>query len=373
MRKELLFIMPALFIGGAEKQYRYIMESFSSSECFHVTVLLLNRPLIGQEETTKKFIQDHKEITFYQLKGNVINVKRIWRNIEKIKVLFKQYFWVKHYMKKHHINAVMFSYVTQLMLVPLFKSKGLKVIFNERNTGRQICDRKFKISLLRRCDRVICNSRYAADYIHEKTLLNVTVFNNGIKNNKVQRIDHKYYNIIVPARINRIKNQMVVIDALLLLKAMIPFAEYQDIRCILAGGIQDENYYYDIKDKIKKNKLNVTVTGFISNINSIYETTDLLILPSFEEGTPNVLLEAYMNSIPALVSDIPMNRDCCLTGDILFNPCSPDELARKILLWMNDKMTDDISLYNQMNYNYLINNYSMDILKEKYLDFFSRI
>lgn len=374
MKKELLLIMPALFIGGAEKQYRYIMEALSRD--FQVTVLLLNIPLIGQEANTDKYIKEHSEISFYQLSGDAINGGAkggIFEKIEKIKTLVKQYLWIKKYLKEHVVYATMFSYVTQLLLVPVFKSHKVRVVFNERNTGRQICDRKYKIALLKKCDKVISNSKCAAMFIHDKTSIDVEVYNNGIEIKEIEHICHNSFNIVVPARINRIKNQMVVVDALLQLKDMLSTEDYNNIHCTLAGGIQDEEYSLEIKNKIELHNLNISMPGFVSEMNKIYEETDLLILPSFEEGTPNVLLEAYMNGIPALVSDIPMNRDCCITTDILFDQTNPYELATKINLWITDKMVNDKKSYDECNYNFLITNYSMKTLKERYVCLFAHI
>ena len=65
MTKDILLIMPALFIGGAEKQYRYIADALSEDN--NVTVLLLNRPLEGQEKQTLNYIEHHRNIKYYQL------------------------------------------------------------------------------------------------------------------------------------------------------------------------------------------------------------------------------------------------------------------------------------------------------------------
>lgn len=56
--KHILLIMAVLYAGGAEKQYRYIMEALSESN--KVSVLLLNKPINGNEEHTNLFISYHK-------------------------------------------------------------------------------------------------------------------------------------------------------------------------------------------------------------------------------------------------------------------------------------------------------------------------
>ena len=50
-KKTCILIMPALFSGGAEKQYRYIMNEVSGSKN-RVIVLLLNSPAESEKEIT---------------------------------------------------------------------------------------------------------------------------------------------------------------------------------------------------------------------------------------------------------------------------------------------------------------------------------
>ena len=53
-KKTCILIMPALFSGGAEKQYRYIMNEVSDSDN-RVIVLLLNSPAESEKEITELY------------------------------------------------------------------------------------------------------------------------------------------------------------------------------------------------------------------------------------------------------------------------------------------------------------------------------
>ena len=179
--KTILLIMSALFIGGAEKQYRYIMEALAQKHRVHV--LLLNQPLDGEELKTREYTNDHKNITFYQLNGDAINEAKLGKvcaKLGKIRSFIIQWIWLRRFIKNHTVDIVMFTYVTQLLMIPLFKKNNIYTIYNERNTGRQICDREFKIKLLRKCDKVICNSDYAAEYIKNRTGIDTDIYRNGI-------------------------------------------------------------------------------------------------------------------------------------------------------------------------------------------------
>ena len=359
-----LLIMPALFSGGAEKQYRYIMSEIADKNR-KVVVLLLNLPLKGEEEKTKIFIDEHKNIEFYQLDGNVLNCNKnskISIFLNKIIALYKQWRWIHSYLKNNRINVVMFSYVTQLLLTPFFNKNNIKIIFNERNTGRQICDKAFKIKLLKKCFAIIANSKYAANYIEERTGLDVEIYNNGMEKKKIEHLTHNFFVITVPARIVKIKNQMLVLKSLNLME------NKQDIRIKFAGITEDEQYERELKNYIEKHNLqeNVEFMGYVNNMNSLYEQTDILILPSFEEGTPNVLLEAYMYRLFPLASNIPMNKDCCLYEELLFDPNDPQMLANKIDLVRKQLLVKDVKKVLDSNELYVNSEYSIKKLKERY-------
>jgi glycosyltransferase involved in cell wall biosynthesis len=364
-----MLIVPALFLGGAEKQYRYIMESIAYDNR-RIIVLVLNSPLKGEEEITKDFIKKHPQIEFHQIPGNVLNCeksKKIVVRWEKIKVVFLQGKWLSNFLQKNQVDVVMFSYVSQLLITPLFNTHGTKVIFNERNTGRQICDKKFKMYLLKKCHRVIANSKYAADYVEKKTGIDVELVNNGIVEKHIDHIEHNLFVITVPARISRIKNQMLVLEALNLL------LDKNKIHIIFVGCVEDEQYEQELKIYVEKHRLqeNVEFIGYVNEMNSVYGQTDLLVLPSFEEGTPNVLLESYMYRILPLASNIPMNKDCCICNQLLFEPDNSKMLAEKIELARNGMLVEDVNNILDKNEAYVHTEYSMKNMKQKYAQLLS--
>lgn len=361
-KKTCMLIMPALFSGGAEKQYRYIMNEVSSSEN-RVIVLLLNFPAESEKEITEKFIENHPNIEFYQLDGRVMSVgkKSLTVKYEKLKCFFKQEKWIRKFLKENEVDVVMFSYVTQLLLVPIFKRHGIKVVFNERNTGRQICDKKFKKALLNNCDRVVANSKYAAQYVKNATGIDVAVINNGIEDRKLEKEEHSGFNVLIPARITRIKNQMVVVKALQYLIDM-------PIKVYLAGGIEDQGYFDELRTESEKLQIidKIEFCGYVKNMPQLYAITDLVVLPSYEEGTPNVLLEAYLYRIPAVASNIPMNRDCVVNSEMLFKTDNSQELAEKIRYVARKMKTEDIEEICEENLSFVKENYSMEALKKRY-------
>ncbi len=73
------------------------------------------------------------------------------------------------------------------------------------------------------------------------------------------------------------------------------------------------NFEQEVKELIKGlPKESVVFHGISSDINEIYADKDLVILPSYEEGMPNVVLEAMTFGIPVIAYD-----DCAGADDIL--------------------------------------------------------
>jgi glycosyltransferase involved in cell wall biosynthesis len=81
----------------------------------------------------------------------------------------------------------------------------------------------------------------------------------------------------------------------------------------------------------------VTFSGYRHDVYELMQKSDLLILPSWWEGMPNVLLESLAIGLPCIASDISANRallddSCCA----FFSPESPVELARVITALLRD-------------------------------------
>lgn len=90
--------------------------------------------------------------------------------------------------------------------------------------------------------------------------------------------------------------------------------EYPCLRLVLAGPIIEENpfsrhllhqLYHDEK---------VIYLGKLFDVTPVYGMIDMLVLPSFREGFPNVLIEAAAMETPVVASDIPGCKDAVQAG-----------------------------------------------------------
>ena len=76
----------------------------------------------------------------------------------------------------------------------------------------------------------------------------------------------------------------------------------------------------------------VDLLGYRADVHDIIRQSNLLIMPSWYEGMPNVLMEALALGLPSLASDIPAVRDLVGGKECLhtFDPASPKGLASLI-------------------------------------------
>ena len=131
--------------------------------------------------------------------------------------------------------------------------------------------------------------------------------------------------ILFAGRIMAAKNWRCLLRAMPLIDAQ------HSYRLTICGDGEDAREFCELVSELKLQD-KVTLLGYRKDVYAIMQSADVLVLPSWYEGMPNVLLEALAIGIPCIVSDIPSHRDlignsqCAKT----FNPNSPAELAARI-------------------------------------------
>ncbi len=360
-----LIIMPMLFMGGSEKQVRLIIDGIEKEKLPLTVIVESNNKDMHALE--KEFIISHPNTDFIFMNSSAAEAKYS-NTIRKYSIKFVSVFRLmicsKKIIKKKHINKIMITNLTGLVLVPWFNFLGCDVIYNERNSGIKVCDSTHKKWLLQKCSILVCNSGFASKIMESKLHKKVEIINNGINmTNKINKpFNDGIFRVIVPARISEIKNQLTVLKAIEKLKDEIC------IKVTFAGAVEDKDYYKILNKFIEEKGLNkyVEFVGFISDLNNYYENSNLLILPSYEEGTPNVLLEAYTFRLPVLASDTPMNNDCAPVKEFLFETENADELAKKIKQ-ISLLENDELKIKLDKNFNFVTQNFNIEKMQDRYL------
>jgi glycosyltransferase involved in cell wall biosynthesis len=117
--------------------------------------------------------------------------------------------------------------------------------------------------------------------------------------------------------------------------------------------------------------VDVTFAGFQRNTQEFYEDSDIFVMPSLgPEGLPLVSLEGMANTLPCILSDIPVHRDISCDGEaaLLFRSGDADDLAAKLRILIEDK--EARRRYALRGRRMFLEHYSPDAVRERYLTVF---
>ncbi len=80
------------------------------------------------------------------------------------------------------------------------------------------------------------------------------------------------------------------------------------------------------------------LTGFVHDPAPYYRAMDVMVLPSWREGFPNVILEAAASGVPVVATSCTGSRDAVVSGvtGLLIPPGEPDAISSAVLSLLRD-------------------------------------
>ncbi len=219
-----------------------------------------------------------------------------------------------------------------------------RLIVSERNTTQHLGrGMKLAMFLYRAADWVVPNSysqkKFLAEnfpFLREKirTITNFvdTDYYSPADNEQCAKDgeQRRMLNIVTVGRITQQKNPLRYIEALAKVREA-----GEDVKVSWYGAYQDEGYYRQCLDQLKKYQLDDSFAfcGENPDVRSAYRQADVFCLPSIYEGFPNVVCEAMCCGKPVLCGDVCDNGMIVEDGKngFLFNPLDTDDIARKIV------------------------------------------
>ncbi|RXJ79203.1 glycosyltransferase family 4 protein [Arcobacter sp. F2176] len=232
-------------------------------------------------------------------------------------------------------------YITGLGYV--FITKGLKGFFT-----RNLVKTLYKIAINGKNNSIITENIYDKELIKSLNAVNdaqigtirgagVDLSQYGYKKENVENIK-----VSMVCRLLRDKGIFEYVSAVKILKQKFPNIEFE-----LYGDIDIDNPASLTIEDIKKIKEEgfVNVYGFTNNVASVFSDSNIIVLPSYREGLPKVLIEAAACGRAVVTTDVPGCRDAIepdVTG-LLCKVRNSESLAQMI-----EKLIIDENLRNSM-------------------------
>jgi glycosyltransferase involved in cell wall biosynthesis len=194
---------------------------------------------------------------------------------------------------------------------------------------------------------------------------------NSKKNNNIK--EKKILNIASIGRLSEEKGQRDFLNA-----AKIVLNKGYRANFLIVGDGPDKKR---LKDLLKNEKFgkHILMTGHIENIDGIYKIIDLLVLCSYTEGIPNVLLEALICRIPVFATKVGGIPEMIPNDNYgtLIQKKSPRLLSKKIIEFLKNpekftkKAESGYNLvcqkFNFKNRTNILQNIYLEIIKNRSL------
>lgn len=314
--KKILCFIDSLGSGGAQRQL-VGLASFLKEKGYDVTVAFYyDDPfyvdLLKANGVPYAFLEKAQNTTF-----------RIWH--------------VARYIRNTRPDVVIAYLETPSICACIAKlfNRSFKLIVSERNTTQHTGrNEKIRFNLFRLADYVVPNAYSQETYMRTHfpklankivTIPNFVDLDHFIPPQERQR--REIPEIMVAASIWASKNTLGFIDAVAALKDK-GFSFH-----ISWYGLNTKHVDYINQCKSKIEKLGVydciELKEKTTNIRERYQDADYFCLPSFYEGTPNVICEAMACGLPVICSDVCDNSKYVLEGEngFLFNPKDADSIV----------------------------------------------
>jgi glycosyltransferase involved in cell wall biosynthesis len=120
---------------------------------------------------------------------------------------------------------------------------------------------------------------------------------------------------VLPARMSWVKNQLGLVLSLAILKRR--GALDGNVKVVLAGRQRDwlASKIVPVLARILGVRSHLRIFGAFTDASVLYRAGDALVLPSWAEGMPNVVLESLLSALPAVVTHQANRDDLVRNGD----------------------------------------------------------
>jgi glycosyltransferase involved in cell wall biosynthesis len=336
----ILFIHQSADLYGSDKTLLQLLTYLDRTKFNPVVVIPINGPL--KDELEKVNIEVF-----------ITPVLKLYRNIVTPKnglKFFSEYKKAIHFLdeinEKHKFDIIYSNTLAVLLGMIYAKKRKIKHIWHvhEIIVHPKIIANFFPKLLNKYADSIVCNSIATLNNLTQRIPQikdkSIVIYNGVEPINEVKTsvcktdFGFKTNDIIITlvGRIYRLKGHKLLLSSFIK-----QFSNQENVKLLFVGSpvIGQEKYLYEVEKIIKTNLITdkVKILPFTKNLNSIWQITDIAVMPSTEaESFGLVAVEAMMAKKPVIgsnhggLTEIIINNK---TG-LLFEPNNENELSEAI-------------------------------------------
>lgn len=239
------------------------------------------------------------------------------------------------YLRKHDVAvAHSFDFYSNVMLIPAARVAGVRVVMgSHRQLGDLMGGPRFWVqrSVFQLCDRVVCNSRAAADYLHHRGGLpakKLAVIPNGLPDVAFQGTEPalpRVPGILRVGMIARMNDPWKNHAAFLRVAAKVA-RRFRQVEFLLVGD-------GPLRAELEKNARaiglgdRIAFLGDRRDVPAVLAALDVSVLTSVSESLSNVIMESMAAGLPVVAARVGGNPELVRDGETGFLVPSGDEEA----------------------------------------------
>lgn len=296
----------------------------------------------------------HKEsLENYGFIVHDINLSRSSKSfLKETKVLFESY----RILKKINIDILhlisikpiiyggLISKILRIKKI-VYSFPGLGHIFTSNSISNYILRVTslliYRLILKNKKSYVILQNKHDRDYLLSKKILRkeniIMIYGSGVHLDKFS-FSNEPEGIPVVMMISRLLKEKGVIEYLESIDQV--KRSFPEVKFVLVGGFDDNPGSLSIRDIEEYIDLNkVEYWGKKENIYDTIKLSSIVVLPSYREGLPKVLIEAGASGKPIVTSDVPGCKDAIIENStgLLVPPKKINDLSEAIIFLLKNK------------------------------------
>ena len=359
LRPGVFLMMDTLETGGSERQFAALARSLDTKS-FRVQV--------GCIQKRGPFLEGLGDVQEFPLGNSLYGVQSVRTRLQLARTLRRDGTAIAH----------AFDFYTNLTLIPAARWARVPVLIgSQRQLGDLLTwkQSKAQAAVLRWCDRVVCNSRAAADSLQKLGVKGerIVVIGNGLPPEAFAETPSALprtpglCRVAMIARMNTpSKNHRLFLSAVARLRARFPAFEV-----VLVGD-------GPLRPELEKEAQDLGLGGQVRflgdrrDISAVLASVDLSVLPSASESLSNVILESMAAGVPVVASDIGGNPEL-VTADrgILVRPGDDQVLADAI-----ESLLRDGALRSQLGRSarqFAAENFTLERMRKRHEELYTQL